>query len=122
LLCKERGMSLYRPNNQAEHNAVVGLLQNLKTLNASYFDTYIHIDGILVGTPSSPDSVWLNNWFSYGSGTKLPYTLSWYPGEPNFRDREFCLSLYNNFQLVNIGCTTNMDPIRFMCKRTSSTG
>jgi hypothetical protein len=114
-------MTLYSPASQAEHNAVVGLLQNLKTLDATYFESYISIDGYFVGTTNSPDSVWLTNWYSHATGTKLPYTLDWKPGEPNFRDREFCLSLYTNFQLINIGCT-DMDPKRFLCKRTSTAG
>jgi hypothetical protein len=124
LLCKERGMNLYSPNSQAEHNSVIGLLTTLRTLNATYFDNFVAIDGQFVGTPSSASSVWQTNWFSYATSTRLPITMNWGGGEPNFLDREFCLSLRSDLLLNNCECGPQAitSPMRFLCKRTSSTG
>ncbi len=124
LFCKERGMNLYSPTSQAEHNSVIGLLTTLKTLNATYFDNFVAIDGQFGGNSNSPDSVWLTNWFSYTTSTRLPITMTFGGGEPNFRDREFCLSLRSDFLLNNCECgpQTVTSPMRFICKRTSSTG
>ncbi len=118
LQCKERGMNLLSMTSQAEYDAVIALLQSLKTFNASYFDTtFIAIDGQFVGDPYS--AAFQTSWFSYGSGTKLPFTLNWGIFEPTNPDREYCLSIRSDFFLNNVECgpQTVSSPMRFICKR-----
>jgi hypothetical protein len=111
-------MNLLSMTSQAEYDAVIGLLRNLKTLNATYFDTtHISIDGQFVGDPYS--AAFQTSWFSYITNTKLPFTLNWASGEPNSPDREYCLSIRTDFVLNNCECgpQTVSSPMRFICKR-----
>jgi hypothetical protein len=121
-------MSLLFYFTRGEKPAVMDMLNNLKKLNASYFDSNIAIDGQIVGNQNSDQYTWKHNWYFFGNNLRMD-CLDWSNTiSPDLRRNQFCSSLTSDFSQVNVECgplSTGFpfNAMRFICKRnTGSVG
>lgn len=70
---------------------------------------FLHVGGMTVAGMST------DAWYWVTSGEKISYNIKWKPGEPNFLNMEYCLSIGNSEYLYNdIDCYMNSK--KFICQ------